>query len=195
MNTLAHSTSRLGQTLRMLREQAGLSISGLARITDLSKTSISNIEMGSANPSLETMWRLAGALGVTLGTLLGERSSSAPHVIRSHEGAAFAAASGVRGRILSTTRREHRAEVLELVFEGAIEHESLAHVSGAEEFLICTEGSIEAGPIGEEVLLQQGDAVWFSGDRQHRYVTTAPARAILLMIYPAGDQAILGAFV
>lgn len=38
------------------------------------------IEAGAANSSLETLWRLAGALGVSLGTLL-------PHRYRSSKGA------------------------------------------------------------------------------------------------------------
>jgi len=137
------------------------------------------------------MWRLADALGVALGTLLGEETVPVLHLTRRDEGAAFAAASGLRGRILSTARQEHRTEVMELVFDAAIRHESAGHAPGTEELLICTEGEIEAGPEGEEAQLDVGDAMWFPGDRRHYYRTQDTARAILLMVYPAVTRSIL----
>jgi transcriptional regulator with XRE-family HTH domain len=193
MNSLATSSSRLGQSLRLLRERAGLSIGALARETGLSKTSISNIEIGKSNPSLETMWRLANALRVTLGTLVGDDSPSMPHVIRSGDVPDFTSASGgLHARILSVAHREHRTELLELIFDKEVDHHSNGHGPGTEEFLICTQGDIEAGPEGEAVRLREGDAMWFSADCPHEYRTTRPGRAILMMVYPAVTTAILG---
>ena len=182
MESLATNASRLGQSLLSLRQRAGLSIGALARVTGLSKTSISNIEAGKANPSIETMWRLADALGVTIGTLVGDDSESASHILRRDDVPDFVSASGLHARILSVARSEHRTELLELIFDEALAHTSNAHTAGTEELLICIEGAIEAGPDGDLTLVR----------RPHQYVATEPSRGILMMVYPATLTPILG---
>jgi len=156
----------------------------LALRTSLSKTSISTIESGTGNPSLETLWRLADALGVTLGMLLGEHALLEPEVVRRGGGAAFASSSGIRGRVISVARREHRAEVMELTFEGPVHHESPRHPPGTEEMLICIRGRMEVGPANRTIEVEPGDAVVFQADQPHVYGASAEAQALLIMFYP-----------
>ncbi len=74
---MVEPAAQLGRSLRGHRDATRLS---LAARSGVSKASLSMIEAGAANSSLETLWRLAGALGVSLGTLL-------PHRYRSSKGA------------------------------------------------------------------------------------------------------------
>jgi quercetin dioxygenase-like cupin family protein len=138
------------------------------------------------------MWRLADALGVTIGTLVGDDSESASHILRRDDVPDFVSASGLHARILSVARSEHRTELLELIFDEALAHTSNAHTAGTEELLICIEGAIEAGPDGDLTLVRQGDVFWFPADRPHQYVATEPSRGILMMVYPATLTPILG---
>lgn len=59
-------TPFVGPAFRQLREQSGLSQEGLALEAGLDRTYVSGIERGRRNPSLNSMQRLAEALGVTL---------------------------------------------------------------------------------------------------------------------------------
>jgi transcriptional regulator with XRE-family HTH domain len=54
----------LGSTLRLLREQAGLSQGELARNAGMGKSQISKYESGKEFPRLESLERLLDALGV-----------------------------------------------------------------------------------------------------------------------------------
>jgi XRE family aerobic/anaerobic benzoate catabolism transcriptional regulator len=71
----------LGRRLRRLRENAGLSVSDLARRAELSRRYVTETEAGRANPSLRKLAALSRALGVPLtalcdlplGTHRGER--------------------------------------------------------------------------------------------------------------------------
>jgi transcriptional regulator with XRE-family HTH domain len=61
----------LADALRRCRERKGLAQKELARICGITQTTISEIENGKANPTLEVMQRLAEALGVPVLGLLG----------------------------------------------------------------------------------------------------------------------------
>lgn len=182
---LKSATLRLAASLRTLREEKGLTIGALAKQTRLSKSTISTIEAGTANPSLEVLWRLTQALGVPLGALLGAEQRPEPRVIRAGEGTVIASESGAHLRLLLAQVRQHRTEVYELLLGKEEGYVSVAHAAGTEEFLVCLEGRLEVGPQGQEAPLEPGDAIWFVADQLHSYRTREGARALALMFYPA----------
>lgn len=184
-SNLKSTTLRLAASLRTLREEKGLSIGALAKQTRLSKSTISTIEAGTANPSLEVLWRLTQALSVPLGTLLGVEQRPEPRVIRAGEGIVVASESGARLRLLLAEGRQHRTEVYEFSLGKEEGYVSAPHAIGTEEFMLCLEGSLEVGPQGQEMRLEPGDAIWFAADQLHSYRAASDARAIALMLYPA----------
>ncbi len=62
----------LGTRLRRLRKAAGLTQAELARRTGIHRPNIARVEAGRHTPSLETLARLASAIGVTASRVLGE---------------------------------------------------------------------------------------------------------------------------
>ena len=63
-------SKKLGQNLKMVRAKKKLSQGALARLLEVDKGYISNIENGKKNPTLATIQRLAEALGVSADELL-----------------------------------------------------------------------------------------------------------------------------
>ena len=61
---------RLAHALRRERERRGLSLSETAKRAGIGKSTLSQLEGGSGNPSVETLWALATALDVQLSQLL-----------------------------------------------------------------------------------------------------------------------------
>lgn len=184
MLSLDRITNLLAQSVRAHRESRGLSLGSLAEKAGISKTSLSKIESGTANPSLEVLCRIAQALNVPIGSLLGEDNRPALKVIRSSEVQVVQSDSGLQIRPLLIEGRNQRTEVYEMVLPANVAYRSLAHSPGTEEFIVCIEGDLRLGPTGQEVLLQAGDAVWFPADLLHSYESITGARAILLMRYP-----------
>src|SRR5881227_2531088 len=72
----------LAANLRRLRIARHLSLSELARATAVSKATLSGIENGRANPTIETLAGLAAALRVSLGELLEELPLPEVRVVR-----------------------------------------------------------------------------------------------------------------
>src|SRR5919199_3395634 len=97
---LSEVTMQVAREIRAHREARGLSLSATAARAGLSKTSLATIESGAGNPSLETLWRIARALDVTVGTLLAEDDPVRSQLIRRADAKLIAFESGVRGRLL-----------------------------------------------------------------------------------------------
>lgn len=184
MAALDITTDLLAQSVKAHRESRGLSLGGLAEKAGISKTSLSKIEAGQGNPSLEVLCRIAGALNVPVGTLFAEESRTQLHVIRKDEGQIVVSASGLSIRPLLMEGRNQRTEIYEMTLTSGAAYHSVAHAPGTEEFVICIEGDLRLGPKGQEVLLQPGDAVRFPADLPHFYTSLAGARATLVMHYP-----------
>src|SRR5580658_121066 len=72
----------LAANLRRLRIARHLSLSELARATGVGKATLSGIENGRANPTVETLAALAGALRASLGELLEEPPLGEMRVVR-----------------------------------------------------------------------------------------------------------------
>jgi transcriptional regulator with XRE-family HTH domain len=63
-------SKKLGQNLKKIRAKKKLSQGALARLLEVDKGYISNIENGKKNPTLATIQRLAEALGISADELL-----------------------------------------------------------------------------------------------------------------------------
>ena len=70
MNAVLRQQS-VGDHVRHLREQAGLSVRALAARTDFSPSFISQLENAQVSPSIHSIEKIANALGVTIGGFFG----------------------------------------------------------------------------------------------------------------------------
>jgi len=75
--TMPAATLAIGDNIRALRQQRGLSLAGMAERSGFSKGFLSKIENGHAQPPIATLMKLADALDVELGACFdGSRPSS-----------------------------------------------------------------------------------------------------------------------
>ncbi len=184
------TTNLLAQVVRAHREGRGFSLGALAEKAGISKTSLSKIEAGQGNPSLDVLCRIASALNVPVGTLFGEESRPQLQVVRRDEGQVITSESGLAIRSILIEGRNHRTEIYEMLLPAQVAYHSFAHLSGTQECIICLEGDLSLGPEGQEVHLQPGDSVWFSADLPHSYTSTGGARTLLVMMYPPSPGAL-----
>lgn len=67
---------KIGEAIRKRRELLGLLQPQLASISGVSTRTIQLVEMGKANPSLDTLIKLADPLGLTVKLLLKEAGTT-----------------------------------------------------------------------------------------------------------------------
>ena len=59
-------TNTISSNLVLLRRQKGLSLDQLAALSGVSKTDIEQIERGTANPAINTVWKIVTGLNMPL---------------------------------------------------------------------------------------------------------------------------------
>lgn len=68
--------STIGQTLQRIRQSRGLSRYALSRRAEVAHSFIAAIEGGQKSPTLRTLEKLAGALGVSVADLVSDSGGS-----------------------------------------------------------------------------------------------------------------------
>ena len=76
----------IAASLRRERERHGISLAELARRAGVAKSTLSQLEAGVGNPSIETLWALAVALDVPFSSLV-DPPEEPIQIIRAGEGA------------------------------------------------------------------------------------------------------------
>lgn len=177
--------SLLGQQLRHHRREQGLSLGDLAARADVSKSILSLIERGEANPSIETLFRITQALQVPLGVLLAEPDEAPSRAIPKESGAPVSGLSGMQTWLIAAESEPRRSELFDIALPAGATQEAAPHGPGVTEVIVCVRGSVTCGPVGDEVQLRPGDAAWFVGDRPHRYSAGKNgARLVNLILTP-----------
>jgi transcriptional regulator with XRE-family HTH domain len=170
--------ARIAASLRILRQRQGLSVAQLAERSGVARATLTKLEAGQGNPTIDTLYALADTLGAALGDLIDEPSARV-EVIRAGEGIRVRGA--VTARLLDRIHGRTLAELYEVTLATRARRAG-PHPAGVVESLILTAGRLRVGPAEHPVELSAGDFVRFPGDVPHLYQAIgAPARAILLM--------------
>ncbi|MFD5224939.1 helix-turn-helix domain-containing protein [Microbacterium sp. NPDC058342] len=172
---------RIAHSLRRERESAGLSVSELARRAGVSKATVSQLESGAGNPSVETLWAIGDALGVPFATLV-DQSTTAPRLIRvgDHAGVPSAAAPYL-ATLLSAAAPGTRRDIYLIQAEPGEPRRSLPHRHGTTEHVVLFSGEALIGPSESPELLHPGDYLSYAGDAPHIFeARTAGTSAVLV---------------
>src|ERR1700752_1717933 len=90
--TPADIVALVSMSLRRERPRVGLSLTEVARRAGIAKSTLSQLESGTGNPSLETLWAICVALDAPFSRLLDPPRPQV-QVIRANEGPTVAAAT------------------------------------------------------------------------------------------------------
>lgn len=172
----------IATSLRRERTRAGLSLSELAKRAGIAKSTLSQLESAGGNPSVETLWALGVALGVSFSALV-EPPTPSVQVIRAGQGPSVASEKAeFVATLLSASPPGARRDIYHLRAEPGTVRESEPHIPGTVEHLIVGTGRVKAGPVGEEADLEPGDYMTYRGDVAHSYEALAPGTTFVLVM-------------
>ena len=181
------------ERVRSLRKKHNWTLEQLANLCGVSRSMLSQIERGSANPTLGVAFRIAQAFGLSLGDLVDSHASTPRiDVIRANDQTyLFRDDENCRIRTLSPLHLEKEMEFYELVLKPGGQLESAAHVAGAREFLTIQKGNVRIVSGGEESELAKGDSAHYPADIPHRIdnIGRGEAIAFLVNIYERNNSA------
>lgn len=176
----------IAAALRRERLAAGLSLSALADKAGLAKSTLSLLESGKGNPSIETLWNIATALDIPYSLLFDPTPVASTTLIRADEGPSVPSDSATaKGALLSSGSPGIRRDINRLTIEPGPARISAPHPPGTREHVILCAGRAEVGPDDGLVTLTPGDYYAFPGDVPHRYRALEPG-TILVLVMEAG---------
>jgi transcriptional regulator with XRE-family HTH domain len=160
----------VARNVRRYRQERALSIGELARRSGLSKQTLSKIEQGVGNPTVETVSLLGAAMDVPPRRFLTEWGT--PVYVQRQEDGDWTGSDAWLERVLDETYGSGYVRTLALRLhktpKGADSVEP--HRVGTLHHLYVISGRLRTGPVSEPVEVSGGDFVRFPGDVPHLYV-------------------------
>lgn len=182
MNSM-HDDPRLviAAALRYERERAGISQAELARRASIAKSTLSQLESGEGNPSVETLWALGTALGIPFSRLV-DPPRGAVRLVRAGEGAAMRSErADYAATLLASAPPDARRDVYRVVAEPGSARESDPHQPGTVEHVVLASGRARVGPTAAPVELSPGDYLSYPGDAPHVFEALEPGTSAVLI--------------
>jgi XRE family transcriptional regulator, regulator of sulfur utilization len=182
MDTGAADLADVGRRLRRLREARGLSLSELARRAGVGKATLSGLEAGTRNPTLETLWAITAELRVPLTAILTRQPDQA-----TEPGSPVFHGTSVEATLLRVFEDETVTyELYRLRFPAGTSQTSPPHPPGVTEHITVFAGTLQAGPVGSPQETGPGGHLTWRADVPHGYRVIGPqdVHASMLMRYP-----------
>jgi transcriptional regulator with XRE-family HTH domain len=169
------------------RKARKLTLEQAAHATGVSRSMLSQIERGEANPTLAVSFRIAEGLGIPIGQLVGE-SWTRPAievVARDDANSLYRDSDGCKLRTLSQLRHEKDIEFYELQLDPGARLASQPHHRGTRELLTVADGEVEVTVDGATRRLRTGDTAHYPADTSHEIgnVGQALAHCYLVVTY------------
>lgn len=159
----------LALSIKRERLAAGFSLTELARRAGVAKSTLSQLESGIGNPSIETLWALAMAMGLQV-TRFFEQPQQALRVIRANEGmTAYSEAAHYAATLLADCPAGVRRDIYRLTVQPGETRLSQPHPPGTVEHVVLCSGSARIGPATGPVLLNAGDYISYLAHVPHLF--------------------------
>jgi transcriptional regulator with XRE-family HTH domain len=172
---IAAALDQVGPRLRRLRAQRGITLTGLASTTGISKSTLSRLETGQRRPTLELLLALSQAYRVPLDDLVGAPDVGDPR-IRLKSGR-------VKGRtVIPLTRQPDGMQAWKIVIPaGKVTPEPRAH--DGHEWIYVLSGRMRLVLGDRDWLLGAGEVAEFDTGVPHWFGSTGDEPAEILSIF------------
>ena len=152
-----------------LRKKHKLTLEQLASASGVSRSMLSQIERGQANPTLAVTYRIAEAFGMTIGELIDQpwMSSSIELVHGDDPNNLFRSDNECQIRTLSPLHMEKNIEFYEVTLAPGAKLASAPHYQGTKELVTVASGTARIQSGDSVCDLSNGDSAHYRGDLTH----------------------------
>lgn len=184
--TLEDINAVLAENLRRMRENRRLSLDAVARLTGVSKSMLGQIERGEVNPTVSTMWKIAGGLKVNFTALFQREQERAEELDIGSITPLLEDEGRYRDYPLFTTGDGRPFEILYIEIDPGSGLEAEPHPEGTQEFITVHSGAVEVYVDGETHCAAPNRALRFTADRPHGYKNPSNdvCRMTMVVFYP-----------
>jgi transcriptional regulator with XRE-family HTH domain len=173
---------QLGTYIRELRVKRNMSLRTLAAQSEVSVSFLSQVERGTASPSIASLMRIAKSLDQTIGSLFENPTNS--RLVRAGEGPRLVHPNRHWEEELLTPRDFSRLQVIRstLVPGGTSGTEMLSYGTASETSMIVESGTIRVLMATEEFTLAKGDCLSYDASVPHRLVNDGAESCVIVFV-------------
>ncbi len=187
---MPQKTPRIGPAVQKERKARKLTLEQLATLSGVSKSMLSQIERGEANPTFAVLWSLTQALEIEFTDLIGGGATgSSPDQIEvtsaAHTPGIRSSDGSCRLKILSTPRLAGHTEWYEVEIDPGGALDSDPHGPGAFEHFTALAGDFEIRSGDASIRLKTGETARYPVDVAHCIANAGavPAHGLLVVLF------------
>jgi transcriptional regulator with XRE-family HTH domain len=178
----------VGNRLKQLRQERGLSLRAVARLSGLSTNALSMIERSRTSPSVSTLYKISEALGIPITSFFRFELPRQEIVFRKaiqNKHLVFPL-----GKWIGLGGEEYlgHIEPFLLVLDPGGCSGDTALIHTGHEFVYCLEGLLEYVIDEKRFLLEVGDSLLFSGQKKHRWCNSGDVKTKAMVILSGFEQ-------
>lgn len=177
----------LGNRLRELRRQQGLSLRALAEKSGLSANTLSLIENGKTSPSVATLQQIALALNIPITAFFEIKITRDPVIFTQKDKRAATAFSHGKLEELGNINNDGLQPFI-VTFDPHTDSGPQALTHEGNEFVYCLSGRVIYTITGEEYTLEPGDSLLFASKMPHSWHNPTDEQAMIIVIMAPYDE-------
>ncbi|MGX7013982.1 helix-turn-helix domain-containing protein [Vagococcus silagei] len=159
--------NQMGKNLRDLRKNKGLTMEQLANLSGVSGITISNLENGRSNPTINVLWKLAEALDITLTQLVGyaQPTTEVSKLETTHFISDLAT-----GWLIQPVFQEDKIDVFRVCLKAKATHQERHQSKNTTEVITVMKGSLLLKVGNQTYRLDEYDSINFDSGLAHDYI-------------------------
>ena len=159
----------IGQRLKAIRLERGLSQRQLARLSGVANATISQIEAGRLNPTVSMLKKVLDGFPISMGEFFSGDADTPERIFFRADELTEIADGGISFRQVGANLRSKSIQLIKECYQPgagtgkhAIRHEG-------EECGIVLTGMLEVTVAGQSAILRSGDAYYFKSSQPHQF--------------------------
>ncbi len=179
----------VGNKLRVIREERGLSQRELAQRAGISTNAISLIERDENSPSVSTLQNLAGALNIRMSYFFDDHEpTQVLHVKADRRSAISSKGLQIEGLGGNLNYQEMEPFLVSLEPNSGSGERQVVHTG--HELVYCLSGNVEYLIDGQIYSLEEGDFLLFEAHLPHLWRNVTDKDAVILLVLQASGQTV-----
>ncbi len=180
----------IGWKIRKLRQDKNITIQDLSEKTGLSKGLISQVENDQVSPPISTLLKIASALKTDIAHFFEQKESDSKITVVKSDERIKTGRRGVKGielgysyESLAYKKVNKHMEPFVVTFEPKDKDDIVMFSHEGEECLLLTSGQLEfITEKGDNILLEEGDCLYFESDIAHGYRAIGKENAVAVVV-------------
>ncbi|MGB0848588.1 MAG: helix-turn-helix domain-containing protein [Thiolinea sp.] len=173
----------LAARLKQYRKDHQWTLEQLAEHSGVSRSMLSQVERGKANPTLAVACRIAQALNISIAELVEEPWTQPTIEVIRGDDAGNIMRDDANGCVqMLSPRNAESTEFYRVTLPVAAQLNSKPHFRGTREILTIHQGRVEVISGNDSAQLNAGDTAYYQADQNHRIINRGDNACLLYMI-------------